>query len=904
MFLYNILVEPLIYLLNIIINICDDILILNPLLAIFFISFIVNFLSYPVFAKIEELCKKDNDIYQKLQPRIDSIKRNFKGQERRMILATYLRQNKYHPLLAHFKQSLIIFLQVPIFVACYIVVCENPLFQSPVLEQINEFIKSSIIPIRTLPILMTLINIGSILTYIKNKPLSAKIYAYTLPVIFLILLYFSPASIVMYWIFNNTFSLMRNIYFYHKNKFYLCLFTYISTVIALAFVVNNNIKTLYCLIFMGLIFAAYKLVLYTTKDLLYTAAGFIFIGIYFLMYKLRIIVPQNIDLCWMNFLLIFEISNILYFCIVKKLKVSIKNLLLLLLPMLIIFTLYIPLKLINSDPREFYTVIDLKDLTYYVFETGLGFFIVYPLMIYYILKQYRAVVYWAVCVVFITFLFSLNTFEQPADVINAYMDFAITETIEPYKNLILEFGIIIFVISLIALLIYFGYMKYINLIMTSVLIVYMFLTFGEINHLNKNIKYFSNQTSQSIELTLSKNKKNVMVLFIDRAISGFFPLIMQEKPHLKSVYTGFVYYPYNVSLAVQTLYSTPSLLGGYEYTPQKLQQDTSKKMVDKHNEAISVMPELFRLNNYDVTLVDMPDVNYEDRSKKRFFNDQIHLYNTEGMYITRNKNLAKNIKHNFIWFLLLRVSPSIYRNFIYNNGLYMSSKGNNLLSTAYAVSEYKKFENLIDNLKIKPNAKGSFSIFVSVLPHQPTPLDKNYQFTDGKNGYNYKENKSDEYINHYNVNMLTYLEIEKLIKKLKENNVYDNTRIIIMSDHGWKIHDMDKVELLIAKNNSILLYKDFNTQGEYKTDTHFMTGADIPYLAADNAVENSVNPFTGKELLPDKDNGVDIIPTYLKKWSPLHYTDKDRLYLYDEDFEYMHMDGEKIKEFIKIEENK
>jgi hypothetical protein len=71
--------------------------------------------------------------------------------------------------------------------------------------------------------------------------------------------------------------------------------------------------------------------------------------------------------------------------------------------------------------------------------------------------------------------------------------------------------------------------------------------------------------------------------------------------------------------------------------------------------------------------------------------------------------------------------------------------------------------------------------------------------------------------------------------------------------------------------NSLLLVKDFKSAGQehssgLKTDTSFMTQADIPFLAAKD-ITNTINPFTNTSLYYDKSTGV-IISTAHKWESP------------------------------------
>ena len=108
-----------------------------------------------------------------------------------------------------------------------------------------------------------------------------------------------------------------------------------------------------------------------------------------------------------------------------------------------------------------------------------------------------------------------------------------------------------------------------------------------------------------------------------------------------------------------------------------------------------------------------------------------------------------------------------------------------------------------------------------------------------------KENEGDliNLITSYHVNMAAMLKIGEWCEHLKENDVYDNTRIILVSDHSWGGffgHDMvfdifspynnETVSRDARVFNCLLMVKEFGSTVFHFDDT-FMTNADTHVLA-------------------------------------------------------------------------
>ncbi|MBR3627576.1 MAG: hypothetical protein IKN42_01870, partial [Elusimicrobia bacterium] len=127
-------------------------------------------------------------------------------------------------------------------------------------------------------------------------------------------------------------------------------------------------------------------------------------------------------------------------------------------------------------------------------------------------------------------------------------------------------------------------------------------------------------------------------------------------------------------------------------------------------------------------------------------------------------------------------------------------------------------------------------------------------------------------LQNYCENYIAYSLIGKFLLFLKENDVYDNTRIIIVSDHGDYsnlFYDSEKCPNIDFVDNfynpitcyyfPVLFVKDFNAKGKYKTDYTLMTNADVPSIVTKDIIDNPINQFTNKKLTTDeKNNGLDL----------------------------------------------
>jgi hypothetical protein len=446
-------------------------------------------------------------------------------------------------------------------------------------------------------------------------------------------------------------------------------------------------------------------------------------------------------------------------------------------------------------------------------------------------------------------------------------------------------------------------------ITTSIMAIYVctLILAGAINiiQIQKELIYVKGQieykTTDDYVHKFSKTGKNVMVIMLDAVIGGYVPYLFEEKPKLHDSFYGFTWYNNTVTFATYTQYATPALFGGYEYSPLESNKRKDVHPVDKQNEALLLLPRIFIDQGYSVTLTDPVIAGYRWPPDLNVFKDypQINAENLEGKY-TRHW-LDKNpyfIYHNteiseyFINFSFFRLAPPVLRSSIYRDGKWLiRMRFTTLNEDLYLLlDQYSALDVLPDITEISEDEFNHYTAIVSECTHSPTSYMQVPDYIPVSNVTNRGNGPLSE-ITAYHTVTAAFLLLVKCFDFLKENDVYDNTRIIIVSDHGKSSNNFPVESNIILPDGrrlcrlaSLLLVKDFNAKGSLSVDKTFMSIADVPLIALNGIVENPVNPWTGKILKSDKENGIIITAS---KWDYLGAINGKRL-IFDPD-KWMHV---------------
>jgi YidC/Oxa1 family membrane protein insertase len=851
-------------------------------LSIIGVSAAVSVLCLPLYSVAERWQQIERDTQKKLKPKIDKIKAVFKGDEQYMILSTYYRQNHYHPIYA-MRSTFGLLIQIPFFIAAYSFLVHLDDLKNESFFFISDLgvpdgiISTGLLTINVLPIAMTAINIIAGAVYLKGFPLKEKVQLYGMAAVFLVLLYNSPAGLVLYWTLNNVFSLIKNCLQKTKRPQKILYYAVLILIAGL---------NIYILFFHGGLLV---------KRLLAVAVCTIFLLLMFFGKYIRKgykAVISNID---------FETT------VLGNTRTFFAAALILFLLM----GLVIPGSLIASSVDEFSFIEPYRSPFPFIGVTllqGAGFFLFWASVIYFFFSK-RVKTGLTAFLSLLSVAALINTFAFPGDYgfLTPTLRFSNTSAFSSER--IFAVVNLAAVAAAMTVCVFLLLSKRTFIFRSIQIIIIISLAAFGINNLVKIHTGFSNLVSTKAEYTqnnapgrpvyhLSKNGKNVIVIMLDRAISGFVPYIFEERPDLHTSFSGFTWYPNCVSLGGYTLVGLPALFGGYEYSPEETQRQNTKLLVKKYNEALLVLPKLFSENGFSITVTDPSRANFGLEPDLSIYDDypSVHAENLYGRYSAywlKNHpdiqvlSLSALLKNNLMRFSAFRISPLFFREVLYDHGGWLVTTsftiGNSEISQI-TLDNYSVLDVLPEITAVDDSNINTYTALVNELTHEPAffqPPDyiPSNNIT-GKGSGPFAEE------DHYHVNMAAFLLLGKWFDYLKRMDVYDNTRIIIVSDHGWHINT--SLDDFILPNgthligfNPVLLVKDFHDAvqpetPELKKDNTFMTHADVPYLASKD-ITDAVNPFTNKALFFDKSGGITI--TTANTWEapdPTKYTWKIR----------------------------
>ncbi|MBR3384687.1 MAG: YidC/Oxa1 family membrane protein insertase [Atopobiaceae bacterium] len=875
---WNIVVQPLVYMIELVYSIFWRFTGV-PGIAIIGVSIAVNLFCLPLYQLADAAQERERQKQASMERWVTHIKKHFSGDQQYMMLSTYYREQNYRPIQA-LVGSISLLLQIPFFTAAYSYLSNLEMLRGVSFLFLRDLGAPDAMfsiggfDVNVMPIAMTLINCFSTYVYTKGLPLRDKVQAYGLAAIFLWLLYDSPSGLVFYWTCNQVFSLAKNVFMkvLKDPRTWALVLEQVAVVGAIGWLaLAGHLSTNKMVAVVAAALVLFELLWVRAWRTRHADAG-------------RTAQP------------------------VVSGKALTTQFLLGGLAITLLLGLLIPSAVIGDSPAEFLDLGNLVNPIQRVVHTttvwggvaflwlGTFFFLSTPEK-----RPLYGLATWLVVGVCLVdyFLFGggLGTLSTTLVYDNSL----------PYtaSDQLLNLAAIIAVVVVLAFL----WVKANRVVIPALTIVAVAMAvLSAPNVLAINGAYadacervaaddsalVGEDGSLRPIYHLSRTEQNVVVIFLDRAISGYVPFILAERPELETQFDGFTYYPNTISFGNSTNVGAPALYGGYEYTPAAINARPDESLRDKHDEALLLMPTLFSGAGYRTTVVDPPYAGtYAHVSDLSIYDglENTEALNLQDAYSSLYKErhgltLGRDMNRRFFMHGLFKAMPTFLRGLTYDNGNYLSTVMTNP-TRGTLLREYSELEVLPEVTDVTSGG-GGFALICNETTHEPDIMQlPDYLPSDNVNNDGLEDmgrftldgrtvrmdgnpTLAEMRLAHYHVNMAALLELGKWFDWMREQGVYDNTRIIIVSDHGRGLEqfdgwDIDGHQMNIQNVNPLLMVKDFDAHG-FTTSDEFMTNADVPAMAMEGVIEDPKNPFTGEAVTTDEKYAHDQYITSTSHW--------------------------------------
>jgi len=493
-----------------------------------------------------------------------------------------------------------------------------------------------------------------------------------------------------------------------------------------------------------------------------------------------------------------------------------------------------PLITFSSFPDAFeYSAIDILNKNIPYFLVLLAFFIFGFIVIPKKIKPILILI-----VVVMSIMSFINTTITPIDLgslqINKYLSAA--NLAAPFSKYIVELALFLLTIFIIS----FAFSNsHSSKVLLGLFLLNGILIFQSLEKSLSTDRFFHKKDyllEQEYVINFSKTKQNIVLIIPDMLQGWFMHRILKDNPNLNNDLSGFTWYSNTLSISRSTNTSMPAIFGGYDCTPDKLDMDKEHTIKEKMTSIVKEFIKKAQSTGAIVSSNKLPYTSMEEVDLDVF----IPYWHKKWDVFNNKLKIGKNVYDGYDILIdnaLLYSIPLVLKPEIYNKGTWFDKyKEKSKININTWIAKRYNYIRVLPLISTAKSKKPTFNIVYSFTTHYPwNTIDANGVLHENTSSYD-----TDEWF----VN-----NIEKWFEWMKKNDVYDNTKIIIVSDHGvpWE-RFMDKIDFEIPfKNidqdvvsaglmlglNPFLLVKDFNQNGPLKIDSRFMSNLDVNSIIFD-----------------------------------------------------------------------
>ncbi|MBQ2761881.1 MAG: YidC/Oxa1 family membrane protein insertase [Mailhella sp.] len=796
-------------------------------LALILMSLAVNTVILPIYNKVEGWQEEERALKARMAPMETMIREVFKGQERFAMISTLYRQHGYSQFMT-LRASIGVLLQIPFFFAAYHLLSNMEALHGVSFGPIrdlgapDELFVIGGFSINVLPILMTVVNLVSAFFYTHDLSRRDKIQLYGMAALFLVLLYNSPAALTFYWTLNNVYSLGKNI----VEKDWMKRQGWKELVEKCRLAGSRAVSLAEC---------SFVSVL--------TRVGHLF--------PFRLIPWSTVAQKWNAFLPASQ-KNALAGLFLPSAA---------LLALLVI--VYCPFAVFSSDPVLF----DTEAVKFASAQIGLFFALLLILAVLGVLagplRWILGTVIGLLACVALVFCFVLAPDFGAIDAL-------ILQNPAPlYKksNLIIDIAVVFSLLAAFVAVIRFRKAASLSTVIYAALTIVAVMSAVHYQSAKSTLAALGKDkpVSQPAEktppqymkdfYTFSKNGKNVVVVMLDMFTGGNMAQILEIYPELKTQLDGFVWYEDTVTAGTSTLFGKPGIFSGEDCHPVNLNKDESRTLEEKIANSQGRFLRKIQEKGFRISVLDGESF-YPDRflpmlaqGKSVNFVRRSTLWPEAPQYWARKNNFIFEEKKSHDKFLgaigLFNIAPLSVKKKIYRNGRWLNAVSVGGHSLHHSLTHLAALDALPEGSQVSDTQENAYIYMVNMLTHVPWGLDEKGMPSSDSGTSASRDPASGLSRHHIRTEAFTLKSLVRWFEWMKAQGVYDNTQIILVSDHGRG--DSGQVFKVWGRIPSVhlhglLLVKEAGERGSVRIDsTSQMANWDVPTIIFNALAEKNEN---------------------------------------------------------------
>ena len=364
-------------------------------------------------------------------------------------------------------------------------------------------------------------------------------------------------------------------------------------------------------------------------------------------------------------------------------------------------------------------------------------------------------------------------------------------------------------------------------------------------------------------LRFSPTQSNTLIIFLDRFMGGYVEGMLAADPSLRTRLSGFTWYPLTVSAGENSIAGVHPMYGGYDYLPVAM-NERKKSLRDLSVEAFSILPYNFSRKGHRVNFVEPGGLGFTmDGDCSYLQMPNVYCSHIPPALVRRRAQemqfpMPELSRSSYADLLVLlgsmRSAPYALKGVLLDKGPWRPFLDHSSGTTFRVWAELKAFPDLSMTDAVEPN----LNIVSNILPHEPYYLDddcipQQQRFELPDDEVEKRGHVSLFSLQHENAARCTLRIVADYLDFLKRSGVYDNTEIVIVSDHGIVGPVLDRSTRAIAgktwdnayvRSRSVLLVKKIGASGELQTSEQFLPNAEVPRIVCER-IDGCVNPYLG-----------------------------------------------------------